>query len=221
MKLIVFDVDGTLVDSEADIVAALNAAFDAVGARAPHRADMLRIVGLSLPQAMAQLHPEASRDDLKKMTAVYKETYLGQRVSGRSQSVLYPGVRALLDALAARSDVVLGIATGKSRRGLHALLDEHALRHHFVTAQCADDHPSKPDPSMLRAALQEAGVAATNAVMIGDTSYDVDMARAAGVAAIGVGWGYHDRSHLNAASAFAADLPGLQNVLTQFIEAPR
>ena len=108
-----------------------------------------------------------------------------------NEAPLYPGARDCLDALRPRDDLLLGVATGKSRRGLDAMIEHHDLRGYFVSLRTADTHPSKPHPEMLLAACADAGVDPSEAVMIGDTEFDMDMARAAGTAAIGVGWGYH------------------------------
>src|SRR5690606_31267228 len=129
-----------------------------------------------------------------------------------TRSPLFPGARAALDALGARNDILLGIATGKSRRGLAHVLFSHDLEGRFATCQVADDHPSKPHPSMIAAALAATGVAARDAVMLGDTTYDVAMARAAGVAAIGVSWGYHPAAALHEA--------GAMRILSHFAELP-
>ncbi|WP_299046646.1 HAD-IA family hydrolase [uncultured Tateyamaria sp.] len=211
MRLVVFDVDGTLVDSQADIIASMAAAFDAVGRDAPSRQQVLSIVGLSLPVAMARLAPDADHD---LMVRRYKDSYAALRVTkGASSSPLYPGARAALDRLNARDDIVLGVATGKSRRGLDGLIETHGLHGVFVTLQVADFHPSKPHPSMLYTALNDAGVAARDAVMIGDTSFDADMARAAQMPFIGVSWGYHPVSHLTGAYRVLDDFSELDDAL--------
>ena len=195
--LVIFDVDGTLVDSQADIVASMTAAFDDIGLPVPARADILSIVGLSLDVAMARLAPQS---DTARMVRTYKDSYSALRVSkGAASSPLYPGARAVLEHFAGRSDVVLGVATGKSKRGLDGLIAAHGLEGVFVTCQVADFHPSKPHPSMIEAALRETGVARSDAVMVGDTRFDMDMAASAGVPAIGVSWGYHPRAHLTGA----------------------
>lgn len=200
MHLVLFDVDGTLIDSQHVIVAAMERAFHAVGRVAPPRADILGIVGLSLEEAAARLLGPGG-GPVHAIAEAYKAAFFELRGRPDHQEPLFPGARAVLDDLAARRDLVLGIATGKSRRGLRAVLDRHDLQSRFVTIQTADEHPSKPHPSMIRAALAETGVPAERTVMIGDTTYDVDMARAAGVVAIGVGWGYQDRDWLTAAGA--------------------
>ncbi len=211
LRLILFDVDGTLVDSQADIVASMEAAFHAVGAPAPSRGLILGIVGLSLPQAMEALAPGRTRDDWAQMVDAYKSSYMARRAEkGSAQSSpLYPHVREVLDALAARDDLLLGTATGKSRRGLDTLVDGFGLRGHFVTLQCADDHPSKPHPSMILEAMRETGTEPGDTLMIGDTSFDMDMAVAAGVTPLGVSWGYHSPARLGAARDVLDDIRDL------------
>ena len=203
--LVIFDVDGTLVDSQADITVSMDAGFAAIGRKAPPRSEVLSIVGLTLDKAIAKLAPDLDDKALGTVVEAYKSAYVALHLDGPRQSgaVLYPGATETLEALNARPDIVLGIATGKSRRGLEALLDRHDLRRFFVTTQVADDHPSKPHPAMLETALAEAGVAASEAVMIGDTSYDMEMACAAGVAGLGVTWGYHTRGFLTQSGAVA------------------
>ena len=217
LRLVLFDVDGTLVDSQADIVASMRAAFARVELPAPDRADILSIVGLSLPRAMAELAPDASADTHAEMVDAYKASYMALRAAAGSQksSPLYPGVRSLLEQLDAIPDVLLGVATGKSQRGLDALIDGHGLRGLFLTHQCADHHPSKPHPSMILQAMAETGVTPAQTVMIGDTSYDIDMARAAGTFAIGVSWGYHPADRLDRAHAIVDDVLALPAALDQ------
>lgn len=220
LRLVVFDVDGTLVDSQADIVASMTAAFEAVGLPVLPREVLLSIVGLSLPVAMEQLAPQADAQTREVMVAAYKARYFELRSANgtESSSPLYPHVRAVLDQLHADPETLLGIATGKSRRGLDRLVDGHGIRHLFVTRQCADDHPSKPHPAMLRAALSETGVSASRAVMVGDTSFDMEMARAAGMLAIGVSWGYHDAARLGDAHLVIDDIRLLPGLLQQIWE---
>ena len=218
MRLVIFDVDGTLVDSQADIVASMTAAFGDAGLAVPERARILSIVGLSLDIAMGELAPGQDTD---RMVRTYKDAYARLTVmNGASSSPLYPGVRDMLDHFAGRADVLMGVATGKSRRGLDSLIEAHGLEGMFVTRQVADFHPSKPHPSMIEAALAETGVAARHAVMIGDTRFDMEMAANAGVAGLGVTWGYHPRAHLTAAQRIVDDVADLPGAADAFWEVP-
>ena len=196
LKLVLFDVDGTLVDSQGTIVACMETAFAAEGVSAPTRDEILSIVGLSLPQAMAQLAPSQPEVMQARIVEGYKTAYKDMRERmGPDHSPLYPGARACLDALHAVPEYLLGVATGKSQRGLDGLIAGHDLQM-FVTRQVADHHPSKPHPSMVLTALVETGVDPKHCVMIGDTTFDMQMGRAAGVTTIGVDWGYHPSDRL-------------------------
>lgn len=203
LKLVVFDVDGTLVDSQAHIVASMTEAFRAAGLTPPDRATILSIVGLSLPVAMARLAPTAPSHRRDLLVEGYRTAFrtLRERGDAVAASPLFPGARAVIDALHARDEVLLGIATGKSRRGLVPLIEAHGLQGLFQTMHCADDHPSKPDPAMLDACLRDCGVDPRDAVIVGDTSFDMEMGRAAGVTPIGVSWGYHAAEGLERAGA--------------------
>lgn len=200
LRLVLFDVDGTLVDSQGSIVHAMTTSFQAASVPVPTREVILSIVGLSLPHAIARLVPDQPSSVQNDLVEGYKEAYHAHRLDlGAASSPLYPGAREAIEALHAVPEVLLGVATGKSKRGLDALIEVHGLERYFVTRQVADHHPSKPHPSMVQAALAETGVEPDCAVMVGDTSYDMDMAAAAGVRGIGVAWGYHDRSALTSA----------------------
>ncbi|WP_083942995.1 HAD-IA family hydrolase [Sphingomonas soli] len=200
-RLAVFDCDGTLVDSQANICRAMEETFAAQRLNAPSRADIRRIVGLSLVPAIALLHPEGERAQHEEMAEGYRSAFRAMRVNAAlDPEPLFEGVRDAIDALAA-AGWRLGVATGKSDRGLRLLLEHHGLTDCFVTLQTADRHPSKPHPSMLELAMREAGAEPGKTVMIGDTSFDMEMARAAGVHAVGVVWGYHTPAELVAAGA--------------------
>ncbi len=200
LRLVIFDVDGTLVDSQNHIFAAMVAAYDRIELPAPARAAVRGIVGLSLPQAFAALSPELSDSERADLVEAYKSAYADARqTQGAAMgSPLYPGAREALDILNAQPETLLAVATGKSARGLRHLIAAHELDGFFASLQVADHHPSKPHPSMIHACLQDTGLNPAQAVMVGDTRFDMDMARAAGVATIGVSWGYHPASHLDA-----------------------
>jgi len=200
LRLAIFDCDGTLIDSQHSIVAAMQAAFDIAKLPHPERPQILSIIGLSLPQAMARLLPEAEDAFHHEISEHYKRAFQAMRAGGALSEPLYEGIADLLDALDA-DGWLLAVATGKSDRGLRLALEHHGLFGRFISLQTADRHPSKPHPSMIETALADAGADRANAVMIGDTSFDMMMAQAAGVAALGVGWGYHAPAELIASGA--------------------
>jgi phosphoglycolate phosphatase len=206
-RLAIFDCDGTLVDSQHNIVMAMNDAFAQAKLDPPGRAATLNVVGLSLIEAMQMLLPEAETRFHAAMAEHYKQAFWRLRDNGLVDEPLYDGIADAIDAL--ESDGwLLGVATGKSDRGLAICLDHHSLTHRFVTLQTADRHPSKPHPSMIETAMAEAGASPDTAIMIGDTSFDMLMARNAKVRAIGVSWGYHPADDLHTAGAHAvADHP--------------
>ena len=217
-RLALFDCDGTLVDSQANICVAMEHCFAQTKLEPPSRAAIRRIVGLSLVEAIAQLHPEAEDALHREMAERYKQAFFTLRSSGAmAQEPLFDGIAEAIDALDA-AGWLLGVATGKSDRGLNHILEHHGLRHRFVTLQTADRHPSKPHPSMIAAAMAEAGAAPETTAMIGDTSFDMAMAGAAGAHAVGVAWGYHGPDELIAAGARevvkeARGLPGVLEIL--------
>ena len=201
-RLAVFDCDGTLVDSQHSICTAMALAFEGEKLVAPDRTTILSVVGLSLPLAIARLLPEAEADFHDHLSESYKRAFQQMRRDNAVSEPLYPGIAELIRQLDA-DGWLLGVATGKSDRGLNLCLSHHGIHAHFVTLQTADRHPSKPHPSMLLTAMADAGAIAETTVMIGDTSYDIDMALAAGTRALGVGWGYHPPDDLIAAGAHA------------------
>ena len=206
-RLAVFDCDGTLVDGQASICAAMDKAFAAAALPLPDRREVRRAVGLSLPQAVLKLAPEAPETTRREIVEIYKQSFRAAREAGELTQELFAGVRDVIVNLHA-AGWLLGIATGMSRRGLDHVLDTHGLTPFFATLQTADDHPSKPNPAMLEAALFEAATDPQDAVMIGDTAYDMQMAVDAHVRAIGVDWGYHHVAELRqAGAAFVAASP--------------
>lgn len=201
MRLAIFDVDGTLVDSSAMIAASLTSAFTAEGLAVPERERMMSIVGLSLLDAMKALAPLEEHAMHERLGAAYKQAFWENRAKGNHTEHLFDGALELLAKLRAQDGVLLGIATGKSRRGVDHLIATHGLEGWFSTIQTSDNNPSKPHPSMIVTALAETGAEPSAAIMIGDTSYDIAMARAAGVGAAGVAWGNHPTSELTRAGA--------------------
>lgn len=199
-RLAVFDCDGTLVDGQADVCWAMERAFTRAGLAAPDNHAVRRIVGLSLPAAVRSLAPTLSDDQNRAVTEYYRTSFRARREEGLLDEPLYDGIADLLRALHG-AGWSLAVATGKSDRGLAACLATHGIADLFVSLQTADRHPSKPHPAMLEAAMFEAGALPQEAVMIGDTSFDMLMAKSIGVAAIGVGWGYHGTAELIASGA--------------------
>lgn len=191
LRLVIFDVDGTLVDSQAEIMAAMTLAFASERVAMPDRAAVLSIVGLSLAEAFSVLCPEVDPTQRGRLVDAYKDAFVSLRSDNQELGPLFPGALDALDILRAQDHTLLAIATGKSRRGLDKVLERHDLTGVFHSEQVADHHPSKPNPSMILTALNETGVMPQKSVMLGDTTYDMDMARAAGISKIGVTWGYH------------------------------
>ncbi len=205
-RLFVFDCDGTLVDSQHNIIAAMGAAWTRRDLPPPAAQDVRRIVGLTLEVAIARLLPEASDAVHRDLAAIYREVVHDLRANeapdAPSAEPLFPGIRELIEALAA-PEVFLGVATGKNLRGVEHTLQTHGLRGRFHTLQAADICRGKPDPEMVERAMAETAMSPAATVVIGDTSFDMEMARAAGATAVGVAWGYHEVSDLWSAGAQA------------------
>jgi phosphoglycolate phosphatase len=206
LKLIIFDCDGTLVDSQDKICAAMRQAFEANGLSVPARERLLSVVGLSLPFAFARLAEgsvNGADHPIDGLVAAYRSAFSVLHASRDDLEPLYPGAREAVEALARRPDTVLGMATGKSQRGVQRVLGRHGLSECFTTIHTSDDAPSKPHPGMVLAAMAATGVAPHETVMIGDTAFDLEMAHAAGARAVGVAWGYHPPAELVRAGADA------------------
>ena len=217
-RLCLFDCDGTLIDSQAAIVSAMAEAWRREGLVGPDPHRVRRVVGLSLVEAVAHLLPEGEPALHELLAEHYKDAFAVERRAGLHVEPMFAGVRAVLEELE-RAGVLMGVATGKSMRGLAAVLERHDLGRFFVTLQTADFGPGKPDPDMIFRALAEAGGEVANTVMIGDTVYDIEMACRAGTGAVGVSWGYHEPEELLAAGAHCvvdsaeALLPAIMNLL--------
>jgi phosphoglycolate phosphatase len=214
LKLVLFDCDGTLVDSQNMIVATMGLAFGKLGLPEPERAAVLSTIGLSLPEAVTSLTGGAPGVSVDTLVAAYRQAYIELSPRLDVTAPLFPGVRTMLEALAARLDVALGIVTGKSRHGLDAILAVHGLEGTFAVLRTGDDGPSKPHPFMVTDAVAAVGADIARTVVIGDTAFDIDMAHAAGARSIAVDWGYHDGATLEASrpdayAMTASELPGL------------
>ena len=217
-RLAVFDCDGTLVDGQAAICETMEEAFALANLPAPDRNTVRRIVGLSLPQALRLLAPDKP-DPHETVLEHYRNGFRARRTKGILEEPLYDGMAALIEGMAG-AGWHLGVATGKSDRGLVSCLDKHGLLDRFVTLQTADRHPSKPHPAMLEQAMADAGAAPETTVMIGDTTFDIEMAVAAGVKAVGVAWGYHEPAELLDAGAIgvANDMAELETMIRDALE---
>ncbi|KQS80255.1 HAD family hydrolase [Rhizobium sp. Leaf384] len=199
MQLVLFDCDGTLVDSAGVIHATMAQTFQAFDRVPPSLEETKSIIGLTLDIAIARLTGEPHVDDRAlAMTAHYKAIYADVRAAGLSEQP-FAGIAALMQTLARRPDLVIGAVTGKSRRGLDMIRTAHGFD--FRVSRTADDCPSKPHPAMVTECCAEAGFAPGDTLVIGDAIYDMQMAKSAGVTAIGVSWGYAPTSALLAAGA--------------------
>lgn len=207
-KLVVFDCDGTLVDSQHNIISAMQRAYKKVGLHEEDDTRIRSIVGLSVLEAVQALRPDDDEETHKKISEIFKSEFYTLRTE---QSIgpdpLYPGTRDVINHLN-NAGFLLGVATGNSDRGLARVIEEHALEGCFVTLQTANGHPSKPHPSMILQAMADAGAEPHSTLMVGDTSYDMMMARSAKCTAIGVNWGYHSEQELK--------VGGAQHVITSF-----
>lgn len=200
MQLVIFDCDGTIADSQHMIVAAMDEAFRVAGLVTPPREAVVQVIGLSLEHAVRELLPAEVHGRAGEIAEDYKAAFHDLRAAGLPQEPLFPRVKAAIRQLR-EGGVTLGIATGKSRRGVRLLLEREGLADAFATVQTADTHPSKPDPSMIAAAMAETGASEAETAMVGDTTFDMAMARNAGVRAVGVAWGYHTIAALREAGA--------------------
>ncbi|HEY6720648.1 MAG TPA: HAD-IA family hydrolase [Burkholderiales bacterium] len=196
--LLVFDWDGTLIDSARTIVACIQAACRDLGLTVPDDARASHVIGLGLKDALSYAIPGLPADDYGRVVESYRRHFLARD----PEIPLFPGTRTMLSGLRDRGHH-LAIATGKSRAGLVRALDHTGLQPFFAASRCADQCASKPAPDMLYELMEELGVEAANTLMIGDTVHDLQMAAAAGVSAVGVSHGAHPRSDLVALAPLA------------------
>ena len=212
LKFVVFDCDGTLVDSAHIIVATMEVAWEREGLAPPNPADVRHQVGLPLVEAIANLHPEGHPDLHRRLADHYRDAFHDARIKSLHTEQMYAGCREVLEELA-EAGVVLGVATGKGPRGLLNSLESNGIRDFFTILKTANDGPGKPNPHILIDAMREVGAEPEDTVVIGDTIFDITMAVRANAYGIGVNWGYHPRDQLEQAGACHiaerfSDLPG-------------
>jgi len=193
--------DGTLIDTHGVIAEQMAGAFTAEGLAAPSSGECREIIGLSLPVAVGRLARSEDMSLIDRLVDGYKALYRQALTVAEHREPLYPGARQALDRLHESEGTLLGIATGKGLAGVNRILALHGIADYFVTLQTPDHNPSKPHPGMLLRAMAETGAAPHEVVMIGDTSFVMELARAARVRAIGVSWGYHQADDLLRAGA--------------------
>ncbi len=214
MKLVLFDCDGTLVDSAALIHAVMSDTFADFGKPRPHLSATKSIIGLTLDIAIARmLGKEHVDDEARAMTEHYRKIYHPLRERPDMIVPLFDGIDPLISDLIKREDLLIGAVTGKGRHGLTHILDTHGFRQHFIVSRTADDCPSKPHPAMVTECCDETGMVPADTIVIGDAIYDMQMAKAAGAKAIGVAWGYASVDDLWKAGADAivnhpSEIPG-------------
>ena len=191
-KLLVFDWDGTLMDSAMRIVACVQAAAEDLSIAAPTEDAARDIIGLGLDEAMARLFPQSDKDEKMRIVERYRHHYL---FANQTPTPLFAGAREVVETLRS-ADYLMAVATGKGRPGLNRVLEQSGLGPLFHTTRCADEALSKPHPDMLLQILDELGVEAHEALMIGDTEYDMEMAHSAGSKALGVSYGVHEKQRI-------------------------
>lgn len=200
MSLVVFDMDGTLIDSGAEITARVRKAFASAGLAAPSEQVIRANVGLSLPVYLSAV---SGSDDPELLSTLFDAYRAASAASLPGQMPMFEGARALLERLKRRPKTQLAVATGKGRVGLDKTLAQNDMAHYFVSLQTPDTNPSKPHPGMLWSAMDACGVGPEETVMIGDAVFDIQMANAAGVRSVAVGWGLQPMAALVAAGATA------------------
>jgi phosphoglycolate phosphatase len=211
VRLFVFDWDGTLMDSERQIVDCMQLAAADLGLVVPSDEDVRAIIGLGLPEALERLFPLYDQPLRECIRETYARHFVAE--AGR-RSELFPGARELLEELRAQGHL-LAVATGKSRRGLDRVLEQTSLMELFDATRCADETASKPDPLMLREILESLSVLPREAIMIGDTTFDLEMAARLGMPSVGIAHGVHAVTELekHCPIAIVPDMAGLATCL--------
>lgn len=203
MRLVIFDADGTLVNSQAVILEGMRQVFLEFGYTPPPVTSMLASIGLSLNLLFAMLLQREVDEEIEQMSASYKKRFFNLKKIPELYSPLYDGIDEIIETLSAQPETLLAIATGKSRRGLNEMVDTFGYRDKFIALRSADDCPSKPHPAMILECCEIAGCDVLQTVMVGDSSYDMQMAIQAGTRALGVSWGYQDIASLEKSGAHA------------------
>ncbi|MBB4142114.1 phosphoglycolate phosphatase [Rhizobium rhizoryzae] len=204
LRLVLFDCDGTLVDSAKLIHEVMVRTFTHFQYAAPTLEQTKSIIGLTLDIAIARLQGKAHADEeAVGMMAYYKSIFLQTRSELGFEEPLFDGIREVLTSLEAREQLLIGAVTGKSRRGLNMIVQTHQFGKLFTVSRTADDCPSKPHPAMVTECCDESGIPPSRTLVIGDAIYDMQMAKAAGATAIGVSWGYASVADLLSAGADA------------------
>jgi len=211
LRFAVFDIDGTLIDSAAAIVAGVQACWTACGFPDADPVAVRRTIGLPWEQGVRALLPDSGAAELAAIRAYHDEVARGVRIRPPLTEVLFPGALEALEEIAA-TGALLGIVTSRNSRRLAQLLETHGLHDHFVCVKTVDHGPGKPDPHLLLQAMSDVGADRARTVMIGDTTYDIQMAANAGTAGVGVAWGVHEPAELKAA--------GARHVVQAFHELP-
>ncbi|MEM7492090.1 MAG: HAD-IA family hydrolase [Pseudomonadota bacterium] len=198
LKLAIFDMDGTLVDSREVIQTAMATAFERCGLVPPDYNATRQIVGLGLSEACRRLAPDYH--DLPRLVSEYKSAFVARRSDPDFKEPLYDGAVETLERLA-NDNWLIAMATGKSHAGIKAVFSMHPLGQYFDTVWCADDGPGKPHPFMCLEAMNAVGADAGQSLIIGDAVFDMQMGRAAGIQSLGVSWGFGEAHELDAAGA--------------------
>ncbi|CAM1650283.1 HAD-IA family hydrolase [Bartonella apis] len=200
LRLALFDCDGTLVDSAFAIQRAMLQVFEKFSYKEPDFDETKLVIGLSLDHAIARLLGRPVDDEILEMVTAYKQIFAKNRGDISFIEPLFPGILEMLTTLEHKDDVLLGVVTGKSRLGIDKILEAYKL-HCFVTIKTADEYPSKPDPTMVIESCKQTGVFPENTFVIGDSIFDMQMAKLAHAKAIGVFWGYNTPEALKEAGA--------------------
>jgi phosphoglycolate phosphatase len=216
--LVLFDLDGTLVDGQHSVQATFEAIFPKFGYPAPNRAAVRAIIGRSLPHAIADLLGDEA--PVEAITEAYKTHFHAMRAGDAYTEALYDDVDDVMRRLAKRDNLVLGTATGKALRGIHWLIEQNGWQGFFATLQAADTAESKPSPEMVLNACRETGMDPGDVIVFGDSIFDMQMAVSAGATAIGVSYGYGDPDHLRQTGALRIidGFAEVEGIIAAFLE---